>query len=123
MVKAGLSGLFLGLLVVWGWAGPTPAEQLGPGFSPASFQVAEQDYGGMPPGEGRDITFALCSACHSIRLVTQQGQTKEGWDELITWMVKKQAMPPIDADSRKQIVDYLAKHYGPKKRKRRRYIP
>ena len=120
MIKAGLLGLFLGLLVVWGWAGPTPAQQLGSEFP---VQVAQQDdYDGMPPGKGRDVTYALCSACHSIKLVVQQGQTKESWDELIDWMVKKQAMPPIDVENRVLIVNYLAKHYGVK-RKRPRNMP
>ncbi|MBT6801605.1 MAG: hypothetical protein HOA41_08015, partial [Rhodospirillales bacterium] len=44
------------------------------------------------------------------------------WDELIDWMVKKQAMPPIDVENRVLIVNYLAKHYGVK-RKRPRYMP
>ena len=46
----------------------------------------------------------------------------EKWDELIDWMVKKQAMPPIDVENRVLIVNYLAKHYGVK-RKRPRYMP
>ena len=27
-------------------------------------------------------TFAACAACHSERLVAQQGMTREQWDEL-----------------------------------------
>lgn len=106
----------LGVLL-WGWAGPTPIAT-GQMATPPATQ--EDEWKGLPPGKGRDVTLGLCDACHSIKLVVQQGLTRDGWDEVIDYMIAKQAMPALDAETRKLIVDYLAKNYSPKSRKRRR---
>jgi cytochrome c len=45
-------------------------------------------------------------------LVAQQGQTREGWDDLLQWMVEKQGMQPIPSEDRKIILDYLSEHYN-----------
>jgi len=87
----------------------------------------EQDWQGLPPGRGREEVFYACAACHSLMLVTQQGLNRERWEESLDWMIAKQAMPVLDPDIRKLIVDYLAKFYGedrkakggPKRRRRR----
>ena len=74
--------------------------------------AAQEDLGGLPPGPGRDETFYLCSACHSIRLVTQQGLSRQAWDDTLDWMVKEQGMPKPEKGERALILDYLAEHYG-----------
>lgn len=74
---------------------------------------AEDEFEGLPPGPGQEETFYACSPCHSIRLVTQQGLTREAWDETIVWMVEEQEMEPLEADERKLILDYLADHITP----------
>jgi cytochrome c len=71
------------------------------------------DLGGMPEDEGSETTAVICSACHSLKTVTQQGLPADRWDELMDWMAEKQGMAPLDEASRKQIVGYLAKYYGP----------
>lgn len=76
------------------------------------------DYGDMPEGEGRDTVAIICAACHSLRTVTQQGLSEARWDELMDWMVEKQGMAPLDAETRTSIVGYLAEHYGPGSRAR-----
>lgn len=121
------AGRFIALgVLLWGWAGPTPIAtgQTGtssPATPPAPQEENQEDeWQGLPPGEGRAVTLGLCDACHSIKLVVQQGLTRDSWDEVIDYMVAKQAMPALDAETRKLIVDYLAKNYGPKRRKRRR---
>jgi cytochrome c len=64
----------------------------------------------LPPGEGREEVEIYCSACHSLKIVTQQGLSREDWDELLVWMVDEQGMDELPPDDRKLILDYLAKH-------------
>lgn len=70
------------------------------------------DVGALYPAEGADVTYDYCAACHSEMLVAQQGQTRQGWDELLQWMVEKQGMQPIPEDDRDIILDYLSTHYN-----------
>jgi cytochrome c len=86
------------------------------------FGVDEQDWKGLPLGRGREQVFYSCQACHSLAIVKQQGLSRDSWDESLTWMVEKQAMPPLDPDDRKLILDYLATHYGLETSGRRRKI-
>jgi len=66
----------------------------------------------LPPGPGREAAFYTCSACHSFALVTQQRQTRQGWEELLDWMIAEQGMHPPDPETRALIVGYLADHFG-----------
>jgi cytochrome c len=45
-------------------------------------------------------------------IVAQQGKTREGWDEMLVWMVEEQGMAEIPEDERNIILDYLAEHYN-----------
>jgi len=73
--------------------------------------AADDDgYDGLPPGKGRDEVFGLCGACHSVRLVTQQGLPRTRWDKLIDWMIEEQGMPKPDAELRTLILNYLSEH-------------
>ncbi|MDX1424050.1 MAG: hypothetical protein R3322_12985 [Kiloniellales bacterium] len=77
------------------------------------FGVDEEDWQGLPPGPGREEVFYGCQACHSLRIVVQQGLSRSRWDKTLTWMVEEQGMPEPDKDERALILDYLAEHYGP----------
>ena len=81
------------------------------------------DFGGLPDGDGREATAVICSACHSLKTVTQQGLSSDRWDELMDWMVEKQGMAPLDADTRTRIVGYLTDHFGPGSRGRGLSVP
>ncbi len=70
-----------------------------------------EDY---PPGPGREETVTFCGACHSFRIVAQQGMTRVQWDESLKWMVQRHNMPQLDAEELDVILDYLAKTYPPK---------
>ena len=70
------------------------------------------DVGALYPAEGAGVTYTYCASCHSEMLVAQQGQTREGWDDLLEWMVEKQGMQPIPKEDRKIILDYLSEHYN-----------
>ena len=73
----------------------------------------ERDWQGLPPGPGRDEVFYSCNACHSLKLVTQQGMSRERWDETLEWMVEEQGMAEIeDPVMRDRILDYLSTHFG-----------
>ncbi|AGA91667.1 cytochrome c2 [Thioflavicoccus mobilis 8321] len=72
------------------------------------------DWDGLPPGPGREVVYFTCTACHSIRMVTQQGLSRRRWDDTLDWMVEEQGMDPIeDLATRDLILDYLTEHFGP----------
>ncbi len=73
---------------------------------------AADDLGGLPQGPGQEEAYAICAACHSIRMVTQQRLNRADWDEALVWMVEEQEMPAIEPEQRDLILDYLAKNYG-----------
>ncbi len=50
------------------------------------FTVVEHDWQGLPPGEGRAAVFQLCSACHSLAIVKQQGLSRDSWQETLEWI-------------------------------------
>jgi cytochrome c len=78
----------------------------------ANFGV-EQDWQGLPPGLGREEVFYACNVCHSLMLVTQQGMSRDRWDETLEWMVEEQGMNEIeDVAARDRILDYLSTHFG-----------
>ena len=62
--------------------------------------------------DGVDAVYAYCTACHSEMIIAQQGQTREGWDKMLVWMVEEQGMAPIDEPDRTEVLDYLETHYN-----------
>lgn len=73
---------------------------------------AQDDYEALPDGEGKDMVYGICSGCHSLKLVMQQGMTRKKWDETLEWMVEKQGMAELDPETEEIVLDYLAQHYG-----------
>lgn len=80
---------------------------------------AQDEFGDLPPGPGQEETYYACVACHSIRLVTQQGLSREAWEETLVWMVEEQEMDPLEPDERELILNYLADHITPEWHKQR----
>ncbi len=70
------------------------------------------EFGVLFNAAGAEETFYACSACHSERIVAQQGLSRTHWDELLVWMVDEQEMDEIEEPDRTVILDYLAVHYG-----------
>ncbi len=81
--------------------------------TPAAAQT-EETPDVFPQGAHRDETFYFCVACHGATLVTRQGMSRERWDDTLTWMSEKHAMPVLEGEDRKQILDYLATAFPPK---------
>ena len=71
----------------------------------------QEDY---PDAPGREQAFYACIACHGFKLVAQQGQTRQQWDDTLNWMTKRHGMPPIDGDLRKTVLDYLETAFPPR---------
>ncbi|MGP1355847.1 aldehyde dehydrogenase [Roseicyclus sp.] len=71
------------------------------------------DVGILHVAPGAQITYDLCTICHSEMIIAQQGQTREGWDEILVWMVEDMGMAELHEEDRAQILDYLATHYNP----------
>ncbi len=61
-----------------------------------------------PPAPHREAAFYACVACHSFKIVAQQGMSRDRWDESLDWMVKRHGMPKLDGSDRQNVLDYLA---------------
>lgn len=75
-------------------------------------QPAEDGIGLLAAGRGAAETYAACTACHSERIVVQQGLPRHQWDELLDWMVDEHGMAPLRGRLRDTVLDYLARQYG-----------
>ena len=94
------------------------------GPAPLSFAVADPaaeaapaasdapDFGVLVVAEGVEETFDYCDACHSVRLVAQQGLDRDGWIELLEWMVEEQGMAEIEEPDLSVVLDYLTTNYN-----------
>lgn len=60
-----------------------------------------------------EIVKGYCSACHSTKLITQSGKTRDGWVESIRWMQKNHGLWDL-GPTEPGVLDYLAKNYGVK---------
>ena len=70
------------------------------------------DYGGLPEGPGRAAVYFNCTACHSLKQFVQQRMARDEWDQLLDWMVEKNKMHPMEPWARRQVLNYLATHFG-----------
>lgn len=69
----------------------------------------------FPPGKGREETADYCAACHSGRLVSQQGMSRAQWDETLDVMTERHKMPKLEGEERALILDYLAASFPVRK--------
>jgi hypothetical protein len=66
----------------------------------------------LPEGDGRIEVYAHCQPCHSLHIVAQQRLSRDGWVEALEWMVEEQGMPPLPAQRRDLVLDYLVEHFA-----------
>lgn len=81
-----------------------------PEIAPASSTPDASTFADRP---GRNLVIAHCTGCHSGKLVLQNRATRQGWEQIIRWMQKKQGLWKLPASDEKQILDYLAAAYAP----------
>jgi hypothetical protein len=79
---------------------------------PLELEVARDSSADFLEGPGRLMTIAQCTGCHSGALVRQYRSSREGWQNLIRWMQKKQGLWPLDPSIENEILDYLSTRYG-----------
>ncbi|MGJ3265042.1 MAG: hypothetical protein ACFE0R_17595 [Salinarimonas sp.] len=83
-----------------------------PAAPPADDVPRNADFDNLPDTPGMEDTFYLCSACHSLDIVTQQRMTDARWDYTWTWMVEQQGMAEMDAETKDLILGYLKRHFS-----------
>jgi competence protein ComEA len=69
------------------------------------------DHPEFPAGTGRSAVLALCSKCHSPNIILAYGQTRTGWEDTITKMVRLGAQGNDEDFS--DIADYLTANFPP----------
>ena len=94
-------------------AAPRAAEGAKGADAAAPRPTQPPNLGVLVAGEGAEETHAYCTACHSERIVAQQGLTRSDWEELLEQMVEENGMTPIEEPDRDRVLAYLATHYGP----------
>lgn len=94
----------------------SPLASIGQDAGSTEAPSTPKDFGQLVAGTGVETTFYSCTSCHSEMIVAQQGKTREGWDELLVWMVEEQGMNEPTETDRNLILDYLAEHYNTDRR-------
>lgn len=92
----------------------TPIELAG-AMEPVSKVVAshtEAEFGVLVAAIGAEETHTYCTACHSERIVAQQGLSKSEWREVLIWMQEEQEMDEIKEPDYSSIINYLATNYN-----------
>ena len=69
----------------------------------------------LPSGEGAQLIEANCKRCHTLKRIVSTRRTKNEWK---TVMRRMATYAVLKESENKIIVNYLAVHYGPTKRKR-----
>lgn len=73
---------------------------------------------GLIYDEGFEEVRAICTSCHSAKLVIQNRATRDGWEQMIRWMQETQGLWDLGIAETK-VLDYLAKNYAPQETGRR----
>ena len=71
----------------------------------------------LPDGPGKEVVQTVCSTCHSLSNVTNDGYTRDEWKYLVSTMVD------LTRDQASVVLDYLAAHFPEKPKPRAVIIP
>lgn len=74
---------------------------------------------GLHFGKGFKTVRAVCTACHSSKLITQNRATYQGWKDMIIWMQATQGLQDLGEEEEATILTYLATYYAPEEIGRR----
>ena len=78
----------------------------------ASTMHAQQRSPELPPGEGREITVAVCAVCHDSTTVLLKRDGETGWRQTVERMIVQKGAQISPADM-ELIVRYLSTQLGP----------
>lgn len=78
---------------------------------------------GLIMDDGWELVRTACVSCHSTQQFLRQRGTRSTWVEIVRWMEQKGGLGQLPEEFESKIVDYLAKHHGPKESYRRAPIP
>lgn len=78
---------------------------------------------GLEIAPGWEQVRAHCGGCHSYALVTSQRANRGTWLGIIRWMQDTQNLWQFEPEVEKQILDYLAANYAPRRTYRRAPLP
>lgn len=65
----------------------------------------------LPPGDGKALVAAQCSACHELKGTVQLRRPKQEWEALVIDMVGRGA--PLTIEEADTIIGYLSTVFGP----------
>ena len=69
------------------------------------------DASSLPDGPGKDLVVKNCLACHSVKTTTSKRGSEDDWAQTVSTMIGKGAN--LTDDQAEQVVEYMAKHFGP----------
>ena len=78
-------------------------------LSLAAWPAFAQD---LPEGPQKQIVAKVCSGCHELKRVTNSGNDRAGWRNVVAMM--RNAGAPLPPDQLEPVADYLAAHFPPK---------
>lgn len=103
---------------------PAPAQAPAPAAAKPALPPEHNDtVDTLPPGPGREETFARCAACHGTAIIKQQGMTRAQWDASIDYMIQRHGMVVPDDAERVILLNYLEAQFPPRNRPRGRDNP
>jgi len=103
-MRAAALGKILAVLLLLGWGITAPAAA--PRYDP------QDEWHGLPEGEGREEVFFTCVACHSMGTIMQQRLSRRWWEITMERMITEMGMPEPGQEGRDLILDYLEEHFG-----------
>jgi cytochrome c5 len=70
-----------------------------------------QQHGPLPDGAGKKILLEVCTMCHELHRVLDQGRTRDEWEDLLVHMLNEGA--PLADEEFPVLLNYLARNFRP----------
>lgn len=106
---------FLLFTLIWACTAPEKSDE---SVEVAQSEELSLDKNGLVDAPGHNLVFSQCSGCHSLKLVTQNRATRDGWKNMIVWMQETQNLWDL-GENEDKVLDYLSTYYAPTKQGRR----
>src|SRR5579859_7531925 len=75
----------------------------------------------LPDGPEKHTVATVCSSCHELSRVTNSGNDRAGWLNVVSMM--RNAGAPLQPDQVAPVADYLAAHFPPRPRPQAVILP